>query len=188
MACATLKRSLDWDPYTGTSGAPNQRPAKRRCSNVLFSAVPPKEASPFGEVSPKITAEEITTNIKEEMRRLHNRKQLQYSSASSLTQPLNVNPPSPSAILSPDCSSPRSTTASSSIGMHSPRREQPLFTFKQVGMICERLMKERESQIKEEYDKILVSKLSEQYDTFVKFTYEQIHKRMDVRATPSYLS
>jgi len=72
--------------------------------------------------------------------------------------------------------------------MHSPRREQPLFTFKQVGMICERLMKERESQIKEEYDKILVSKLSEQYDTFVKFTYEQIHKRMDVRATPSYLS
>lgn len=47
-----------------------------------------------------------------------------------------------------------------SAGMHSPSREQPLFTFEQVGLICDRLMKEREHQIREEYDKVLSSKLA----------------------------
>ncbi|KAI1294724.1 Akirin [Halotydeus destructor] len=186
MACVTLKRSLDWDPNsaTGSNYGPNQRPVKRRCSNILFSATPPKEASPFGEVSPKITSEEITSNIKEEIRRLHNRKQLQYGSS----QPLTISPPSPTAILSPDCSSPNSAMVAGPSGMHSPKREQPLFTSRQVGMICERLVKERESQIRDEYDKVLVAKLAEQYDTFVKFTYEQIHKNFDKGSTPSYLS
>lgn len=67
------------------------------------------------------------------------------------------------------------------------RRDQPLFTFRQVGLICERMMKERESQIREEYDHVLSTKLAEQYDTFVKFTYDQIQKRFE-GATPSYLS
>lgn len=52
-------------------------------------------------------------------------------------------------------------SSSTSMGMHSPtRREQPLFTFKQVGLICEKLVKERESQLREEYDKVLGSKLA----------------------------
>lgn len=78
---------------------------------------------------------------------------------------------------------------STSIGLSSPsRRDQPLFTFKQVSLICERLLKEREAQIREEYDSVLTNKLAEQYDTFVKFTYDQIQKRFDAGPTPSYLS
>jgi hypothetical protein len=52
-------------------------------------------------------------------------------------------------------------------------------------MICERMLKERETQIREEYDRTLNSKLSEQYDIFVKFTYDQIQKRFAAEATPS---
>lgn len=67
-------------------------------------------------------------------------------------------------------------------------KEKPLFTFKQVGLICERMLKEQETQIREEYDQILNTKLSEQYDAFVKFTYDQIQKRFESAAAPSYLS
>lgn len=204
MACATLKRSLDWDPYNSPANAGPQttRPAKRvksqfgdRTQFAQSSTPPIKEPSPFQDVNPTLTADEIANTIKEEMRRLHNRKQLHFgqqatSSGHLATQPLSINLSSPSGSQSPECSSPSSSSNVLSLpGMHSPnRREQPLFTFKQVGLICEKLVKERETQIREEYDKVLGSKLSEQYDTFVKFTYEQIQKRYASGETPSYLS
>jgi hypothetical protein len=55
----------------------------------------------------------------------------------------------------------------------------PLFSMNQVNQICERMMKEREQLIREEYDKILTQKLNEQYDAFVKFTHEQIQRRFE---------
>jgi len=68
-----------------------------------------------------------------------------------------------------------SITASSPLA-HS---ERPLFTYKQVRMICERLLKEQETRLREEYDQVLNARLAEQYDTFVRFTYDQIHRRID---------
>lgn len=80
MACATLKRPLEWSdpsmspPRDGISSTANQdsnspksghpfghiqRPAKRRCLNHISMMVPPakqKEPSPFGDVQPKITS------------------------------------------------------------------------------------------------------------------------------------
>lgn len=47
------------------------------------------------------------------------------------------------------------------------------------------MLKERESQIREEYDRVLNTKLSEQYDAFVRFTYDQIQKRFEAAAVPS---
>lgn len=117
------------------------------------------------------------------MRRLQRRKQLCFSS------PLEAGSPSGGPAVA-ECgpASPTSLSPSGGAGLLSPvRRDQPLFTFRQVGLICERMMKERESQIREEYDHVLSAKLAEQYDTFVKFTYDQIQKRFE-GATPSYLS
>lgn len=50
-------------------------------------------------------------------------------------------------------------------------------------MICERMMKEREEKLREQYDAVLNNKLAEQYDAFVKFTYDQIQRRYE--AAPS---
>lgn len=50
-------------------------------------------------------------------------------------------------------------------------------------MICERMLKEREETLREQYDTVLTSKLAEQYDAFVKFTYDQIQRRYE--AAPS---
>lgn len=175
MACATLKRTHEWDPLHSPSGRPTKR---RRCIPVVMpqaSTSPARnsEPSPFGDVNPKLSSVQIAENIREEMRRLQRRRQLQYISDSQGT----------------DSSAPSSPTGcSNGGGPTSPsRRDQPLFTFRQVGLICERMMKDREHQIREEYDQVLSNKLAEQYDTFVKFTYDQIQKRFDI-GTPSYLS
>ncbi|KAF7285007.1 akirin [Rhynchophorus ferrugineus] len=182
MACATLKRTLEWDSVLGGG-----RPAKRRrcapfCSsptqreklgdrsNTTSPSSSPmcnSQKSVFPDVlSKKLTPEYMAENIKAELKRLHRRKQLQYS-----------------MMENSDCSGNETS------GDVSPSRsEKPLFTFKQVGMICERMLRERESEIREEYDNVLTTKLAEQYDAFVKFTYDQIQKNYSSQTTPSYLS
>lgn len=54
-----------------------------------------------------------------------------------------------------------------------------------MSLICERMLKERETEIREEYDRVLTSKLAEQYDAFVKFTQDQLQKRFEANAAPS---
>jgi len=67
------------------------------------------------------------------------------------------------------------------------QNDKPLFNFKQVSLICERLVREREEALREEYDQVLTNKLAEQYDAFVKFTYDQIQRRLNDRPM-SYVS
>ena len=69
----------------------------------------------------------------------------------------------------------------------------------QVTTVCQRMLKEREEQVRVEYDSVLVTKLSgelscyiimcvcvlqcillfpEQYDAFVKFSHDQVERRL----------
>lgn len=76
-------------------------------------------------------------------------------------------------------------------------KDQPIFTLKQVTLVCQRMIKEREEELREEYDKILSTKLAgmknfcmflfhlrhplintEQYDAFVKFNHDQVERRL----------
>ncbi|XP_011300516.1 akirin-2 [Fopius arisanus] len=182
MACATLKRSLEFDPVHS-----HGRPSKRRrcvpmCVSPGTSSQSPRQQnpSPFGEVAAKLTPEKMAANIREEIRRLHRRKQLHFN-------PQGGNGSSGDSSDMEGPASPAGCGASGYSQSHSGK-EKPLFTFRQVGLICERMLKEQETQIREEYDQILNMKLSEQYDAFVKFTYDQIQKRFESAAAPSYLS
>ncbi|XP_035743484.1 akirin-2-like [Vespa mandarinia] len=181
MACATLKRSLEFDPVH-SHGRPSKR---RRCVPMCVSPGTSAQnnpgsqnPSPFGDVTHKLTPEKMAANIREEIRRLHRRKQLYFNP--------QINNGDSSDMEGP--SSPSSPSAQSSSSYTPSGKEKPLFTFRQVGLICERMLKEQETQIREEYDQILNMKLSEQYDAFVKFTYDQIQKRFESAAAPSYLS
>jgi len=49
-------------------------------------------------------------------------------------------------------------------------------------------MGERVDQVRQEYDEILQQKLSEQYESFVKFIDQQIQRRFKESQAPSYLS
>ena len=83
--------------------------------------------------------DQVSANIHQEWKRFQRRKHLRV--------------PCPS---SPEMS----TFSSYSPGSSPPRKDQPLFTLKQVTLICERMLKERETQVTEEYDKVLREKLA----------------------------
>lgn len=134
------------------------------------------EPSPFGEVSSRLTAEQILHNIKQEYKRLKRRHLDSPVQQADGCCPLDLhNVPGASAL-------PGTSSGASPV-----RREQPLFSLRQVGMICERLLKEREDKIREEYDEILTTKLAEQYDAFVKFTHDQLMRRFGEQPA-SYVS
>ena len=83
--------------------------------------------------------DQVSASIHQEWKRLQRRKHLR----------------------APCPSSPEMSTFSSySPGSSPPRKDQPLFTLKQVTLICERMLKERETQVTEEYDKVLREKLA----------------------------
>ncbi|XP_063089267.1 akirin-2 [Cavia porcellus] len=192
MACgATLKRTLDFDPLLSPAS-----PKRRRCAPLsaptsaaasplaaaattaaasAAAASPQKylrmEPSPFGDVSSRLTTEQILYNIKQEYKRMQKRRHLE--SSFQQTDPGCSSDAQPHAFLLSGPASPGTSSAASS----PLKKEQPLFTLRQVGMICERLLKEREEKVREEYEEILSAKLSEQYDAFVKFTHDQIMRR-----------
>lgn len=166
MACATLKRSYEFDPLLTPQHQPS--PKRRRCIPLKPSTSPPSvpTESHFRGAAPRLSQDQVSANIHQEWRRFQRRKHLRV----------------------PYPSSPEMSTFSSySPGSSPPRKEQPLFTLKQVTIICERMLKEREAQVTEEYDKVLREKLAEQYDAFVKFNYDQVQRRFEERA-PTYVS
>ncbi|XP_046874195.1 akirin-2-like [Hypomesus transpacificus] len=186
MACgATLKRTMDFDPLMSPTS-----PKRRRCIPVSpsSSSSPRKylrmEPSPFGESSSRLTAEQILNNIKQEYKRIQKRKHLDgsYQHNEGCSYPSSPDSPPHTSIMG------GSSMPGTSIGGLSPsRKEQPLFTLRQVGMICERLLKEREDKVREEYEETMTTKLAEQYDTFVKFTHDQLMRRFGEQPA-SYVS
>lgn len=95
------------------------------------------------------------------------------------TANLAITPPRPTATA---------TAAASSSSAANKKTDRPVFTLKQMTMICEKMCQERTDQVREEYDRILQQKLSEQYDAFVKFIDHQIQQRFNQSQLPSYLS
>ncbi|XP_042194426.1 akirin-1 isoform X2 [Callorhinchus milii] len=178
MACgATLKRSVEFDALLGPqSGSPK----RRRCSALAGpgpgAAAPQRhvrsESAAFGETSaaPRLTPEQIFQNIKQEYNRFQWRRQLEGSFHQSDSNSCAEGPSSSLLLNTP-----------SSPGTSSSKKDQPLFTLRQVGIICERLLKDHESKLREEYEQVLNTKLAEQYDAFVKFTHDQIMRRYGER-------
>ena len=100
-----------------------------------------------------------------EIRRLQKRKQLHYPGCSSpppaqsSTSTENVGSPSSMDSLSVQ-SLPQNSSSTFFNALSPSKRDIPFFTFKQVSLICERMLKERESQIREEYDTVLTCKMA----------------------------
>lgn len=124
----------------------------------------------------------MAENLCNEIKRLHKRKQLPITAA-ALERMQD------------------SESSGSEMGPESPRRpdsppnlslmrhgEKALFTFKQVQLICESMLKERENQLRELYEGVLTTKLAEQYDAFVKFTYDQIQRSYEAAPSCEYFS
>lgn len=122
----------------------------------------------------RLTPEQIFQNIRQEYSRYQRRRQLEGAFNQSEAACSSTDAPS-SALTAP--SSPPGAS----------RKDQPSFTLRQVSYLCERLLKDHEEKIREEYEQILNTKLAEQYESFVKFTQDQIMRRYGARPA-SYVS
>lgn len=48
------------------------------------------------------------------------------------------------------------------------------------------MLKDQEDHLREQYETVLATKLAEQYDTYVKFTYDQIQRRYEAAPSCTY--
>ncbi|XP_074190526.1 akirin-1 isoform X1 [Rhinolophus sinicus] len=187
MACgATLKRPMEFEAALLSPGSPK----RRRCAPLpgptpglrppdaepppLQMQTPPptlQQPAPPGSERRLPTPEQIFQNIKQEYSRYQRWRHLEVV--------LNQNEACPSESQSHSSA----LTAPSSPGSSWMKKDQPTFTLRQVGIICERLLKDYEDKIREEYEQILNTKLAEQYESFVKFTHDQIMRRYGTRPT-----
>jgi hypothetical protein len=209
MACVTLKRSLELEPLYSP---PYQNPSKRRrCTPLtpLFSRRQQSEGStgrkekkvvdtevkrvfasqqqennaaePFKFAAlPSPSSDELYSRIRDEWKRLKRRRQLKYQKSA-------LKKSSGSASSSDNDESPVVPSSSRGAKTGANDESSALFTLEQVCTICNKLLVERENAVREEYDRALCEKLSEQYDAFVKFTHDQIQSHFS-QSTPSYLS
>jgi len=202
MACAALKRPYNFDLLASN---PDQQLTsnnkRRRCGAIASSLSPSNSISPFIEATPNVSREELTRCVQDEWRRLYRRRKLlspplPTSSASREVQSMAYTSQSSSfwnSVHSPTMSQPQTSTfpngSPSQLGTMVPQhgKEQPSLSIKQVVLLCERLWKEREEKLCEEYDQILNEKLGEQYDSFLKFTQDQIIRKYQ-QSSCSYVS
>ncbi|XP_015204664.1 akirin-1 [Lepisosteus oculatus] len=189
MACgATLKRSMEFEALLSP-----QSPKRRRCNPLPGSPATPSPQrcnlraatdSPQHSIPPqpmggehRLTPEQIFQNIKQEYNRYQRRRQLEVAFNQSEGCSSSDGPSHATVLPAP----------SSPPGASSVKKDQPSFTLRQVSFLCERLLKDHEEKIREEYEQILNSKLAEQYESFVKFTQDQIMRRYGARPA-SYVS
>uniref|UniRef100_A0A3B3ZD76 Uncharacterized protein n=1 Tax=Periophthalmus magnuspinnatus TaxID=409849 RepID=A0A3B3ZD76_9GOBI len=194
MACgATLKRSMEFEALLSP-----QSPKRRRCNPLPGTpstpspqrcTLRPSVDSPTHSMSPPVMGgesrltpgivyclreelnmqEQIFQNLRQEYSRIQRRRQLE--GAFNQSEPCSSSDvPSPSSSLTAPSSPPGAS-----------RKDQPSFTLRQVSYLCERLLKDHEDKIREEYEQILNTKLAEQYESFVKFTQDQIMRRYGAR-------
>ncbi|XP_068125109.1 akirin-1 isoform X1 [Hyperolius riggenbachi] len=158
MACgATLKRSMEFEALMSP-----QSPKRRRCTPLpgAQSAPSPQRCglrpdSPLGQTSAvpqlggdrRLTPEQIFQNLRQEYTRYHRRRLEGAFSHSEAGHAGEVQ--SSSSLTAP--SSPGSVV----------KKDQPTFSLIQVGILCERLLKDHEDKIREEYEQILNTKLED---------------------------
>eukprot|EP00112_Aurelia_sp_Birch-Aquarium-sp1_P024166 Seg750.11 transcript_id=Seg750.11/GoldUCD/mRNA.D3Y31 product="putative protein C1orf108 A" protein_id=Seg750.11/GoldUCD/D3Y31 len=198
MACATLKRSYDFDPLSPSSQM-QRSPKRKRCGPPVVSSpgqTSESISSPFYERTPKISSDELSASVYEEWRRIQKRQKMTDMSSTSPGPSDRMSPNkgfwNPNAVpvnmmpFNCNFSGHLQTVNSPESGSRSPK-DHPMFTAKQVVMLCERLWKEREEKLRCEYEQVLHERLSEQYNAFLKFTQDQITRRYN-EPTCSYVS
>ncbi|RXM91186.1 Akirin-1 [Acipenser ruthenus] len=96
--------------------------------------------------------EQIFQNIKQEYSRYQRRRQLEISFNQSEAGCSSSDGQSPSTVIAAPSSPP---------GASSVKKDQPSFSLRQVGFLCECLLKDHEEKIREEYEHILNTKLAD---------------------------
>ncbi|KAH6948446.1 hypothetical protein HPB50_024513 [Hyalomma asiaticum] len=189
MDSGAPKRPMPWDPL----GQPDEIPAKRMCLTLpLIPSVPERM--------------EIEDEIPMKRRRLDSMGTTLTGSSAALE--VYPSPCGDVAAQGPSGDASGKTTEGlpqsselqgqpedfslagpSSEGDGRPQvpKDEPMFTMSQVQQMVDNIWKQREVWLRENYDRVLTTKLAEQYESFVAFTNNQIEQKLR-NTTPSYMS
>ncbi|PAA59328.1 hypothetical protein BOX15_Mlig020172g4 [Macrostomum lignano] len=190
------------DSSTMSPGSAGSSSIANACG-ALTSVPPPAAPSnvdqsqdfPASRLPPELLSQRLTAEI----RRLQRRRLIPSAAAAAASAPngggsggdSEMPTATVAAALCTHCgaSAVKAGSASSSPGssLAGPSGEPALFTLSQVQSIAEKLLSEREQQIRTEFQALLSAKLQEQYDAFLRFNHDQIY-RMHSGAPMSYVS
>ncbi|XP_032307600.1 akirin [Drosophila ananassae] len=146
MSCLTLKR-----PLTFEEDFADNVPLKRRRLQIQINNTAP-------EPKPKATrSDKVPDDIQESLKYLPPLPDMDSSDSEMEIQTASAN------------SSPVRVKASEDV----PRN---LFTTKQLYSMCRSMIEQSEGRLREEYEQVLTQKMAEQYDTFIKFTHDQMYR------------
>lgn len=54
--------------------------------------------------------------------------------------------------------------------------DTPMFNYTQTAQMCAHLLREQDKSIREQYEQLLTTKLNEQYEQFVTYSHDSVHK------------
>ncbi|CAF1081690.1 unnamed protein product [Adineta steineri] len=54
--------------------------------------------------------------------------------------------------------------------------DTPMFTYIQTAQMCARLLREQDKSIREQYEQLLTAKYNEQYEQFVRYSHDNVHR------------
>ncbi|RDD37794.1 Akirin [Trichoplax sp. H2] len=152
MACATLKRRLDFDPLPGhsNSSGSHHHPSKRRrylsISPQSAPATPAQPSKVFLPLSHSVDTDELRQNVQLEYKRILKRRRiLNFDENDHDSGPISL---------------PTSATDECHSLIAHGKKDMPLFTFTEVIAFCQKMLKQRENDLREEYDKVLTTKLA----------------------------
>jgi len=153
-------------------------------------------AKPSLFMESSLTPEQIANNLRDQIKRMKKRRQIvgypqsppSPGSAPSSPEPMMDSDMAGGSGALPAHAAAGSSSSGGSRSSASAAADKPIFTLKQMTLIAERMCQERVDQVRQEYDQILQQKLSEQYESFVKFIDQQIQRRFNEAQAPSYLS
>ncbi|CAF3016692.1 unnamed protein product [Rotaria socialis] len=154
LAVASLKRSLEFDPV--------EQGVKRKRAEMKLS--PP--SSPSSSSSTTTTFPMNTNPLSPSKQQQQQQQQSIFTSSPNKNQSLVFKKP---------CSLTALTSSSSTTD------DIPMFTYTQTAQMCARLLREQDRSIREQYEQLLSTKLTEQYDTFVRYTHDSVHKDQSKR-------
>lgn len=154
LAVASLKRSLEFDPV--------EQGVKRKRAEMKLS--PPSSPVSSPSSSPTTTFS-MNTNPSSP-----NKQQPSiFTSSPNKSQSLVFKKP---------CALTALTSSSSTTD------DIPMFNYIQTAQMCARLLREQDRSIREQYEQLLSTKLTEQYDTFVRYTHDSVHKDQPKKQQP----
>lgn len=191
MACgATLKRSLEFDPVHSPGRSP-----KRLClpNNLLSPTALAKQQHLQVATTSNPVCDATHKYANNQFMMRHGMWSPPHSPASrDFSQQMNVSSTAvstSSCLMSPMTKSSTNLSVRSCASLSTATKEQPLFTLSQVDTICRRIVQEHEDHVREQFDRVLTHKISEQYESFLKFNHEQLKRRFEREANDcSYVS